>query len=205
MKCDSGHASYQPINMIYLKKFNADYYSSKEENMNRKKVAVVLAAALVFGVLAMVALAQDDIKQSQNCKYCGMDRQKFDFSRMLIEYDDGTSTGVCSLHCAAVELATNIDKTPKAIKVADFGTKNLIDAEKAFWVLGGSKAGVMTKRAKWAFGTKEAAEAFIKENQGVLAGFDAAVKSAYEDMYEDTKMIREKRKMKKTQTMEHKH
>jgi len=173
--------------------------------MNRKKVAVVLAAALVFGVLAMVALAQDDIKQSQNCKYCGMDRQKFDFSRMLIEYDDGTSTGVCSLHCAAVELATNIDKTPKAIKVADFGTKNLIDAEKAFWVLGGSKAGVMTKRGKWAFEKKDDAETFIKANGGTLTSFDDVIKAAYADMYEDTKMIREKRKMKKTQTMEHKH
>jgi copper chaperone NosL len=174
--------------------------------MNRKKVATVLAAALVFGVLVMVALAQDDIKQSQNCKYCGMDRQKFDFSRMLIEYDDGTSTGVCSLHCAAVELATNIDKTPKAIKVADFGTKNLIDAEKAFWVLGGSKPGVMTKRGKWAFEKKDDAEAFIKTNGGTLTSFDDVIKAAYTDMYEDTKMIRDKRRMmKQSPGMEHKH
>jgi len=34
--------------------------------------------------------------------------------------------------------------------VGDFGTKKLIDAEKALWVLGGSKPGVMTKRGKWA-------------------------------------------------------
>jgi hypothetical protein len=32
----------------------------------------------------MVVFAQDDIKQSPSCKYYGMDRQKFDFSRMLI-------------------------------------------------------------------------------------------------------------------------
>ena len=132
--------------------------------MNRKKVAAALAAAVVFGVLAMTVFAQDDIKQSANCKYCGMDRQKFDFSRMLIEYEDGTSTGVCSLHCAAVELALNIDKTPKALKVGDLGTKSLIDAEKAFWVIGGTKQGVMTKRGKWAFEKKDDADAFIKAN-----------------------------------------
>jgi len=79
--------------------------------MSRKNVVATLAAAVVFGVLAITVFAQEDIKQSPSCKYCGMDRQKFDFSRMLIGYDDGTSTGVCSLHCAAVELATNIDKT----------------------------------------------------------------------------------------------
>ena len=173
--------------------------------MNRKSVAATLAAALVFGVLAMVALAQDDIKKSHNCKYCGMDRQKFDFSRMLIEYDDGTSTAVCSLHCAAVELALNMDKTPKAIKVADLGTKNLIDAEKAYWVIGGSKLGVMTKQGKWAFEKKEDAEAFIKANGGQLAVFEEAIKAAYTEMYEDTKMIREKRKMMQSPGMEHKH
>jgi len=54
----------------------------------------------------------------------------------------------------------------------------------------------MTKRAKWAFEKKEDAGAFIKDNGGKIAAFDEAIKAAYEDMYEDTKMIREKRKMK---------
>ena len=173
--------------------------------MNRKSVVAVLTVALIFGILAMAAFAQDDIKQSPSCKYCGMDRQKFDFSRMLIDYDDGTSTGVCSLHCAAVELATNIDKTPKAILVGDTGTKKLIDAEKAYWVLGGSKPGVMTKRGKWAFEKKDDADAFMKANGGASSSFDEVIKEAYNDMYEDTKMIREKRKMKKGHgAMEHK-
>jgi len=175
--------------------------------MNRRQIVAALVAAVVFGVLAMVVFAQDDIKQSQNCKYCGMDRQKFDFSRMLIEYDDGTATGVCSLHCAAVELALNIDKTPKAIKVGDFGTKTLVDAEKASWVIGGSKPGVMSKRGKWAFEKKDDAEAFIKTNGGSLSSFDDVIKAAYMDMYDDTKMIRDKRKMMKQGHggMEHKH
>ncbi len=73
---------------------------------------------------------------------------------------------------------------------------------KASWVIGGNKMGVMTKRAKWAFGAKEDAEKFIKENGGDLASFEQAIEAAYEDMYADIKMIRERRKMRK---MEHKH
>jgi copper chaperone NosL len=165
--------------------------------MKSKRVVTALAVAVMFGMLAMTAVAQDDTKLSPSCKYCGMDRQKFDFSRMLIEYDDGTSTGVCSLHCAAVELAMNMDKTPKSIKVADLGTKNLIDAEKAYWVIGGSKLGVMTRRGKWAFEKKDDAEAFIKTNAGLLTSFDDVIKASYMEMYEDSKMIRDKRKMMK--------
>jgi len=47
-----------------------------------------------------------------------------------------------------------------------------------------------------AFEKKADAEAFIQSNKGTLADFEAAIKAAYEDMYADTKMIREKRKAK---------
>jgi len=111
---------------------------------------------MVFVVVACLALttlafAQEDVAKHPSCKYCGMDREKFAFSRLLIEYEDGSSVGTCSIHCTAIDLATNIDKTPKTIWVGDFKTKNLINAETAFWVIGGTKMGVMTKNAKWAF------------------------------------------------------
>jgi nitrous oxide reductase accessory protein NosL len=144
-----------------------------------------------------LAFAQEDIQKVPSCKYCGMEREKFGHSRMLIEYDDGTSVGTCSLHCMGVDLAMNIDKTPKAILVGDYYAKKLIDAEKSFWTIGGSKMGVMTKRAKWAFENKEDAEKFVRENGGSLASFEEAIKASYEDMYADTKMIRERRKMRK--------
>jgi len=57
--------------------------------------------------------------------------------------------------------------------------------------------GVMTRRAKWAFQKREEGEKFIAESGGTLTAFDEAMKAAYEDMYQDTKMIRERRKMKK--------
>ena len=169
-----------------------------------KKLAICATIVSFFLFFTAIGFAQEDVKKHPSCKYCGMDREKFAHSRVLVEYEDGTAEGMCSLRCAAVDLTINLDKTPKVIRVGDYGTKNLIDAEKAFWVIGGSKMGVMTKRAKWAFEKKEDAEKFIQENGGTLATFEDAMKATYESMYADTKMIREKRKAMKTQGMGHK-
>lgn len=168
-----------------------------------KRWYVLLCLSLFFTVIfykaapAIAAAFNADIASHKSCLHCGMDREKFAHSRMLIEYDDGSAVATCSLHCVAVDLANNIDKTPKAIKVADFSSKELIDAEKAVWVIGGSKQGVMSRNAKWAFAAKEKAEGFVKANGGKISGFEEAIKTAYEDMYNDTKMIRDRRKQMK--------
>jgi copper chaperone NosL len=169
-----------------------------------KKSIFIMVTLVTCLFVATLVFANDDIKKHPSCKYCGMDREKFAHSRMLIEYDNGSTVGTCSIHCAAIDLALNIDLTPKFLGVGDFAGKNLIDAEKAVWVIGGNKPGVMTKRAKWAFAGKEGAEKFIKENGGLLADFDQALKASYEDINEDTKMIRERRKMRRQQMMEKK-
>ena len=165
--------------------------------MKRFGLVLLAIATVLFTGSFFLAQAQEDIQKIASCKYCGMDRAKFAHSRMLVIYDDGSQLGTCSIHCLAVDLALNIDKTPKSIEVGDYNTKKLIDAEKAVWVIGGNKPGVMTKRAKWAFAKKSDAEAFMKAEGGKVATFDAAMKATYEDMYSDTKMIREKRKMMK--------
>lgn len=162
------------------------------------KVFIVLSIMLSCLVLAALPVyGHEDVTQFPACKYCGMNRDTFAHSRILTVYSDGKSEGTCSLHCAAVDMALNIDRDPVQIMVGDYNTKTLIDAEKAFWVIGGSKPGVMTKRGKWAFGTKDAAEKFIKENGGSVTNFDAVIKASFEDMYQDTKMIRERRAQKR--------
>jgi copper chaperone NosL len=163
--------------------------------MKRGILSVLFIACML--PIGSVAFGGADIQKDPSCKYCGMDRTRFAHSRMVVEYEDGTSIGTCSMHCLAIEIVVNMDKTPRALLVGDYNSKKLINAEKAFWVMGGNKPGVMTKRAKWAFENKADAEKFIAENGGSLSTFDEAMKATFEDLYADTKMIREKRKMMK--------
>lgn len=165
---------------------------------------VLMLAFLSVGSLAC-AQSHEDISATPSCKYCGMDRHKFAHSRMVIEYDDGTAVGVCSLHCAAIDLSLNIDKTPRIIRVGDYNTKMLVDAEKAAWVVDPAKPGVMTRTAKWAFAKQEDAAKFTQGNGGHLATFDDCLKAAYEGMYADLKMIRAKRQAMKAKSGGHGH
>jgi nitrous oxide reductase accessory protein NosL len=116
-------------------------YLNREENMKRRIFCGLLAGLFLLTGIAAYGQAPPDVQAHKNCKYCGMDREKFAHSRMLIEYEDGSNFGSCSIHCSAVDLAVALDKKPKAILVADYNKKDLIDAEKATWVIGGGETG----------------------------------------------------------------
>ncbi|MDA3903346.1 MAG: nitrous oxide reductase accessory protein NosL [Desulfuromusa sp.] len=163
----------------------------------KKMLAILLICGLSLTAVIASAAQHDDQAAHVACSYCGMDRVKFAQSRMLVEYEDGGEVGTCSIHCMALEFANAIDRMPKHLLVGDFNSRELIDAEKAVWVLGGDKQGVMTSRAKWAFFEQADAEAFIVKHGGDIVSFDQAMKASYEDMYQDTKRIRKMRAMKK--------
>jgi nitrous oxide reductase accessory protein NosL len=170
--------------------------------MKSKTAYMLMLAAFLLAAGAAVAVGQmEDIKEHPSCVYCGMDRGKFSTSRMLIKYSDGTEAATCSLHCTALDLAINVGRSPAKIMVADYDTGELVDAERSSWVLGGEKPGVMSRRAKWAFSGKEGRGGFIEAHGGAMVSFEEALKASYEDMYEDTKMIREKRKKMKMKNM----
>ncbi len=162
----------------------------------KKWNSIILGIVLSLVAVQMVfAEPQEDVVKHQSCKYCGMNREHFAHSRMLVNYNDRSVLATCSIHCVAVDMVLNIDKAPTNIQVGDYNTKNLINAENAFWVIGGNKPGVMTKRAKWAFENKKDAEMYIKQNGGQMATFDDAMKASYEDMYQDMKMRMAMRQM----------
>ncbi len=168
----------------------------------RRLVLVTVLASVLFLVPSLPAAAGDkgpDIAAIPACKYCGMDREKYASSRMLVSYSEGEPTGTCSIHCLAVDLALNIDRAPLALQVGDHGTLALTNAEKATWVIVDDKPGVMTRRAKWAFADPAAAKAFIAANGGRVAGggFDEALQASFEDMGADVKAIRERRAAKR--------
>lgn len=162
----------------------------KRQRLFRYPVLVTLSVLVLMLSMGASATAEEGA-----CHYCGMKKAMFGHSWVIIEQEDGTVVGVCSVHCAAVDMALNIDKPAKRITVGDYNTKNQIDAEKAYWVIGGDKMGVMTARAKWAFETKEAADDFIRQNGGRPAIFEEVMRATFEDMYEDTLMIQKKRQM----------
>ena len=68
----------------------------------------------------------NDIAKYPKCPYCGMDRKQYHHSRHLVHYQDDLADGTCSLHCAAISLALNLDRGPKAIYAADFGATAII-------------------------------------------------------------------------------
>ena len=75
--------------------------------------------------------------------------------------------------------------------VADFNSRKLIDAKKAYWVIGGSKQGTMSTRGKWAFTGKDQARKFMAKNGGAPGTFHDALKASFEDLYSDLKLFME--------------
>jgi nitrous oxide reductase accessory protein NosL len=127
------------------------------------------------------AFAKDDVDRHRECNHCGMDRKAYGYSRMLVRYEDGTETGVCSLRCVVVETSGNPGKKVKELLAADRDSRKLINAETAIWVMGGKKPGVMTNRPKWAFASRGAAGAFVKSYGGKIVSWEQALAAARDD------------------------
>ncbi len=145
----------------------------------------------------------DELSKYQKCPYCGMDRKEYHFSRHLVHYSDDLVDGTCSLHCAAVSLSVNLDRTPKAIYAPDNGSgeaiKPMTNAEAATYVVGGEHRNVMSKKAKTSFASKVAAEA--AKGSGEVVDFDKALMLTYMGMAEDTMMIRMRRDERRRKAM----
>jgi copper chaperone NosL len=150
---------------------------------------VLVLALLLIPLAGSPALVREDILTFPECRYCGMFREHFAHSRMVVHHRHGETVGVCSINCAAIDYVKNVDDLPDAIQVGDYRTKRLIDAEKAYWVIGGNRPGVMTQRAKWAFKEKRDAQAFIDKYGGRFATFEEAMEASYVDMYEDMRQL----------------
>ncbi|ADH87324.1 nitrous oxide reductase accessory protein NosL [Desulfurivibrio alkaliphilus] len=140
---------------------------------------------------------ENELAKYAKCPYCGMDRKQWHHSRHLIHYDDDLVDATCSLRCAAISLSLNIDRGPRAIYAADFGSqaevKPLVEVDKATYLIGSDLPGTMSRNSKMAFASKEAAQAARVEHGGKLGDFDQALLQAYQDQAEDTVMIRQRR------------
>jgi nitrous oxide reductase accessory protein NosL len=148
----------------------------------------------------------DELAKYPKCPYCGMDRSEYHHSRHLVHYEDDLADGTCSIHCLAISLSLNLDRGPKAIYAADFGSteaiKSLVPVESATYLIGSKLKGTMTTVSKMAFAEKTAAEAAKAAQGGALGSFDEALTQAYLGMAKDTLMIRKNRAEKLRKALE---
>ena len=148
---------------------------------------------------------ENELKKYPKCPYCGMDRTKWNHSRHLVQYEDGLVDGTCSIHCLSISLSLNIDRGPKAIYAADFGSdkeiKPLVDVDKATYLIGSKLKGTMTKSSKMAFASADAAKAAQAAKGGETGNFDDALKASYMSMANDTMMIRKRRAKRRARMM----
>ncbi|MCB1758928.1 MAG: nitrous oxide reductase accessory protein NosL [Gammaproteobacteria bacterium] len=141
---------------------------------------------------------KDELKKYPRCPYCGMNREKWHHSRHLVHYDDGLVDGTCSIHCLAISLSLNLDRGPKAIYAADFGSKEaikpLVNVDTATYLIGAQLKGTMSSVSKMAFASAVRAQAVQAAKGGETASFDQALEQAYLGMARDTMMIRKRRR-----------
>ena len=138
----------------------------------------IFGIVLCLVVTAGSAFAVEKVEPPASCQICGMNRGDFAHGRVLIVYADGTVVGTCSLHCAAIAMDERYGKKIASIRVADFQSGKLIEAQKAVWVIGSKTKGPMASVAQLAFAGNLEAQAFVKKNGGVIATFEQALKLA---------------------------
>lgn len=144
---------------------------------------------------------ENELEKYPKCPYCGMDRKQWHHSRHLVHYSDGLVDGTCSVHCLAISLTLNLDRGPKGIYAADFGSteeiKPMIPADSASYLIGSKLPGTMSKKSKMAFASAEAAKIVQAQQGGHIGNFDDAMRSTYLSMHTDTMMIRHNRAEKR--------
>lgn len=115
-------------------------------------------------------------EQRDECDICGMWIDQYMSTRHVITLKDNTTKSFCSLACAAKYLNENKENV-KDVKVADFLTQKLIDAEKAFYLEGSDVPGVMSYTSRIAFSTKTDAEKFQSTHGGRIITFEQAIEN----------------------------
>jgi len=126
------------------------------------------------------------------CPKCGMTLPMFYRTNHAAKVD-GKMEQFCSIHCLVEEIKSG--KKVTDIQVVDNSTLKFIPAEKAWYVVGSSKPGTMSKVSKYAFGSKEAAEKFAKEFGGEVKSFDETLKMAEAAYDKEAAMITKRQAM----------
>lgn len=128
-------------------------------------------------ILSLLSLSMPILcEQREECEICGMWIDQYMSTRHVITLKDNTIKSFCSLACAAKYIREHKENV-KDVKVADFLTQRLIDAEKAFYLEGSDVPGVMSYTSRIAFSTKDDAERFQSKHGGRIITFEKAMEN----------------------------
>ncbi len=133
------------------------------------------------------------------CPVCGMSIKNFYKTSHTSTLENGTVRQYCSIRCLAKDKEEyGIDENN--IKVIDAKHEKLIDAKKAFYVIGSKVKGTMSMTSKLAFEKELDAKEFMKQYGGKIASFDEALKEAQNSLKKDDANTKNK-KIKKVYPM----
>jgi nitrous oxide reductase accessory protein NosL len=164
---------------------------------------LLIAMMLVFGFTAFAAGefsrqatgTPEIIQTGENkmwCPVCGMNLKMFYKTSHALKLHGGQNRQYCSLRCM-LEDYEGISTLVQAILVVDNTSEKLIDARKAFYVVGSKAPGTMSSTSKYAFAKKEDALKFQAEMGGEIMDFSHAAQSAKVSMQKDINMTNMKR------------
>ena len=149
---------------------------------------------------------ENEFEKYPKCPYCGMDRKEHHRARMLVQYADDLSDGVCSIHCLSLSLGVNIDREPKNIWGPDYGstveTRPQTPVDGMVYLIGADLKHAMTKRSKHSFASLSTAKEFQAKHGGSLGNFNDALRESYLDMASDVGMIRKNREERRKRAAE---
>jgi hypothetical protein len=118
-------------------------------------------------------------KDKESCAICGMHLPTFYKTNHVGDTKDGVKQ-YCSLHCVVKD--NEFNKTDLTnLRVVDTKSLKFIPVLKAFYVVGSSKKGTMSRVSKYAFAKKEDADNFAKEFGGKVMKFYDAYDEATKD------------------------
>jgi nitrous oxide reductase accessory protein NosL len=113
----------------------------------------------------------------ERCDNCGMDRNKWARTRHEFKTTKGTFY-TCAIACVAV-MGLKIKEEALDVKVAEYlSPMKMLDADKAFYVMGSTAPGTMTSVSKIAFSNKKEAVAFSAKYGGQVVRFQDALAAA---------------------------
>jgi len=117
-------------------------------------------------------------KDKRYCVKCGMDLVRFYKTSHSSTHKD-KEYQYCSIHCLEDHLGEGI--TLKNPKVVDVTSLKLISVSDAYYVVGSTKRGTMSRVSKYAFADESMAKKFQAKFGGKIMRFNEAREKAQED------------------------